>query len=344
MADLLSFVGWYFLPGLVTGYVQSALYTIFIRAGDPKPRPGSKRYNEDRKNIHAAVIVAYLAYTLYEASYQLQRTGDFYKSLGVLPSSTEKWIQNRFRRLTIQFHPDKVPPSKRESSKATYIALQAAKEVLVDPAKRFAYDRFGPEVVEWTHCKTIRDFVMQGLQRTVIQYVSSGVVLALLGMLGYLTQGRFWHFFIMAALFVVELYTVTRPANPALMSAMAFTGAHLPFQVLVLFRKVAFTVSAAISQLGSMFRDPSQTHDETVSPQLLDSVDALVRAAQEETSRLLGLELTSLASADGDLLDLRNGMKDWLVENTVRNSPEVKNAVQKVIERRKTEHGDIAHG
>lgn len=40
--DLVTFAGWYFLPNLVTGYLQTALYTIFIRAGDPKPAPGKK--------------------------------------------------------------------------------------------------------------------------------------------------------------------------------------------------------------------------------------------------------------------------------------------------------------
>ncbi|KAI7510897.1 hypothetical protein KC316_g21850, partial [Hortaea werneckii] len=72
--DLLSLVGWYFLPNLVTGYLQTALYAVFIRAGDPKPAPGSVRFVKDRRRILIFVILAYLFYTIYEADYQLQQT------------------------------------------------------------------------------------------------------------------------------------------------------------------------------------------------------------------------------------------------------------------------------
>lgn len=87
------------LNQLVTGYVQSALYAILIRAGDPKPAPGSPRFVRDRRRIHIAVIVVYLLYTVYEADYQLRLAGDFYQDLGVAHDVAEKAVQSRFRRL-----------------------------------------------------------------------------------------------------------------------------------------------------------------------------------------------------------------------------------------------------
>jgi preprotein translocase subunit Sec63 len=77
------------------------LYTIFIRAGDPKPTPRSPRYVRDRKRIHIFVILAYLAYTVYEADYQLRRAGDFYQVLGVPHDVDDKRLQSRFRRLYV---------------------------------------------------------------------------------------------------------------------------------------------------------------------------------------------------------------------------------------------------
>ena len=117
---LLSSAGWYFLPNVspfnipdivaylttlvlqfVTGYVQSALYSIFIRAGDPKPAPGSPRFVRDRRRIQICVIVAYLLYTIYEADHILLKDGDFYRNLGVPHDVDEKSIQSKFRRLYV---------------------------------------------------------------------------------------------------------------------------------------------------------------------------------------------------------------------------------------------------
>ena len=86
---------------LVTGYAQTILYTIFIRAGDPKPQPGSPRFIRDRKRIHVAVILIYLLYTVYEADWQLRRAGDFYSLLGVAHDAGEKGINSKFRRLYV---------------------------------------------------------------------------------------------------------------------------------------------------------------------------------------------------------------------------------------------------
>lgn len=83
----------------MTGYAQSILYTVLIRAGDPKPQPGTARYVRDRKRIHVAVILLYLVYTVYEADWQLRNEGDFYSILGVPHDASEKTINSKFRRL-----------------------------------------------------------------------------------------------------------------------------------------------------------------------------------------------------------------------------------------------------
>ena len=61
----------------------------------------------------------------------------------------------------------------------------------MDPAKRFAYDRFGPEILQWRHCKTIWDFVSIGLRSITFYYIATGVMLLLLGIFGYLQQAPF---------------------------------------------------------------------------------------------------------------------------------------------------------
>jgi len=84
---------------LVTGYLQSLYYGITIRAGEPKPQPGSTRFIKHRRAIHVAVIVFYLLYTIYEADWQLRRAGDFYQDLSVPHDVDDKALQSRFRRM-----------------------------------------------------------------------------------------------------------------------------------------------------------------------------------------------------------------------------------------------------
>lgn len=350
-SNLISFAGWYFLPNLVTGYVQTALYSIFIRAGDPKPQPGTAKFARDRRNIHVAVIVAYLLYTIYEADYQLQQAGDFYRVLGVAHDASEKTIQSRFRRLTVQYHPDKATGGDKAAVEAIYVQLKLARDTLIEPARRFAYDRFGPEVLGWQSCKVVRDYIFTGLQQLAVYYVGSGAVLILLGVLGYLRSGMFWRYLFMASLFVIELHTATRPEFPAFLTRVinpivALTRLrqpYLPYQMVVLLRKLTITFFIALQQLGPLFKDPQQAASvgdgSGISAPQLDRVDMLTQAADTEISRLMALELTPFATEPSAGRELRNTLKEWLIQNTVRNDPEVKGAMNHVLERRRQEPG-----
>ncbi|TKA57273.1 hypothetical protein B0A55_12330 [Friedmanniomyces simplex] len=350
--DLLSLAGWYFLPNLVTTYIQTALYAIFIRAGDPKPAPGSPRHLRDRKRLFILVITAYLLYTIYEADYHLLRSGDFYQDLGVSHSVSERELQSRFRRLTVQYHPDKVSSSGSSAAEKTavegiYIQLKLARDTLVDPAKRFAYDRFGPEILQWRQCKTVRDFVITGVQRTTVYYAVSGSVLVLLGVLGYLQQGKFWRYLVMAGLFVVEVQMMMSPTFPAALEqiinpfllATKWRSPYLPFQMLALLRKLTITFFIALSQLGPVLQGPQTAgaDGDAVSAQRLERIDAVVKATDQEVSRLMGLELMPFAADQTSTRDLRTGLKEWLVRNTITNDAEVRGAIDVVLDRRRRE-------
>ncbi|KAK4985125.1 hypothetical protein LTR66_008273 [Elasticomyces elasticus] len=139
-------------------------YGITIRAGDPKPQPGTPRYAAHRRRILMLVIIAYLLYTIYETDYQLRAAGNFYQDLGVSFDVDEKALERRFRRISATLHPDKITSaSELPIAQARYVHLKNARDTLADPAKRFAYDRLGPEMLEWQKCKTVRDFVTTAL-------------------------------------------------------------------------------------------------------------------------------------------------------------------------------------
>jgi DnaJ-class molecular chaperone len=66
---------------------------------------------------------------------------DYYKTLGVTKSATEKEIKQTFRKLARKLHPDVNPGDK--AAEAKFKEVNEAYEVLGDPEKRKKYDELG---------------------------------------------------------------------------------------------------------------------------------------------------------------------------------------------------------
>src|ERR1700730_12667586 len=66
---------------------------------------------------------------------------DYYEVLGVGQNAPEEEIKRAYRKLAVKFHPDKNPDDPQAEEK--FKELGEAYDVLIDPDKRSAYDRFG---------------------------------------------------------------------------------------------------------------------------------------------------------------------------------------------------------
>jgi len=66
---------------------------------------------------------------------------DYYEILGVAKNASDEDIKKAYRKLAMKYHPDRNPDSKAAEEK--FKEAKEAYEMLSDPAKRDAYDRYG---------------------------------------------------------------------------------------------------------------------------------------------------------------------------------------------------------
>ena len=81
---------------------------------------------------------------------------DYYKILGVAKSASEEEIKKSYRKLAMQYHPDRNPGDKDAEEK--FKLASEAYEVLRDPEKREIYDRYGVEGLRGTGFTGFRGF------------------------------------------------------------------------------------------------------------------------------------------------------------------------------------------
>ncbi|MCB1538216.1 MAG: molecular chaperone DnaJ [Rhodospirillales bacterium] len=70
----------------------------------------------------------------------------YYDVLGVAKTATDAEIKSAFRKLAMQFHPDKNPGDKKAEAK--FKEINHAYDILKDSEKRAAYDRYGAAAFE----------------------------------------------------------------------------------------------------------------------------------------------------------------------------------------------------
>jgi hypothetical protein len=76
-----------------------------------------------------------------EAALKQSKTKDYYKILGVPRSAGEGEVKRAYRRLALEWHPDKVGEEEKEAASKKFQDIGEAYEVLSNPDTKARYDR-----------------------------------------------------------------------------------------------------------------------------------------------------------------------------------------------------------
>ncbi|KAG6009056.1 hypothetical protein E4U21_003388 [Claviceps maximensis] len=346
MAALISLIGWSFLPDIASSIIQTIYYGITIRAGDPKPASGSPQYARHRRRIQILVMTVYLIYTIYEADHEISQLSSYYADLGVSFIATDREIKSRFRRLAAVYHPDKTSSEAAAESAAYFIHLKLASDTLQDAAKRFAYERFGAHITSWEECVTIRDYVRQGVLYNILPHYALAVAMIyMLGLFGYMEFGRFYRWLILLTLCLAEVHAATRAGFTPLLNlvntlvtTLTRHPPYLPFQFTALLRKLSMTMYIAISQIGPLLMPESEKTNKLDTSdskervlEKLTALEAVSKQLETDTGRLMDMEAAPFKGDAAVVNKLRGQMREWLVQNTIRADPMVKDTLRTIL-------------
>jgi hypothetical protein len=135
-----NLAGWAIVPGIILRVILSFVHR--------KNKPTPQKLQKSKKDI--VMILAVLFFGWKMTSIVLNRDTNYYEVLGLtFPSKTSK-IRKSFRKLSLEFHPDK------GGTEEHFNLIREAYEILNDVNLRRVYNRLGKSVFT---CKTCVSFV-----------------------------------------------------------------------------------------------------------------------------------------------------------------------------------------
>jgi hypothetical protein len=162
--------------------------------------------------------------------------------------------------------------------------------------------------------------------------------------------GKFYRWLILLSLCIFELQAVTRVNFPSLLDGLNFifstTATHppyLPFQLIQLTRKLTITIYIALSQIGPLLvmdTSPSKRsagdEDELVL-QGLSRLEAVTGQFDADTTRLMDMEMAPYKGDAEATANLQGKMREWLIQNTIRADPMVRDAMGTSLRKRRVD-------
>jgi curved DNA-binding protein CbpA len=279
--------GYIFLMEFYLNFVKSLLILTYLPHFGAKLllqifyRLTGKQYLGPAKQNHYKYAVTFivLSYFAYEVLYPLwmEEGVQYYDILGVRPGVeiNPKELKSNFKKLSLQFHPDKV-----KGNSDHFMKIRLTYEIVMDHFKRSAFEKFGEFVFSCPTCKTERDYMEHGLTLNVGFYLVLGFFIVF----SYFSKTHiYWRLLSSLALVSIELYMVTRAIDPWI----DFLPSFSVYQKVAFLRSLYFSGILVVGQLSSLWLN--QTKDEEEMDSLLNELDSLTNSSLTQSGNHMNL-------------------------------------------------------
>ncbi|AFR93945.2 chaperone protein DNAJ [Cryptococcus neoformans C23] len=313
-----------FLPSQITTailpYLSANLPSIF----PPAPR-GSPRYLHNYRLAFTGAICIWQAYSFLKGG--LGNDDDWYRLLNVQVNADEDALKSAFRSLARKHHPDRAGNDNDDH----FILARKAYETLSDPVKRYAYDRFGPKILQWK-AASVREYILFGLQNSIGFYIVSGGIMLILALLGKGRSGSYWIHTLFAFLFIFELSLILSPSihAPPILARLfipSFLLQKPQFIQISLLHRLFASLSVSVPQLLSVW---NADEDEGSKARKEDDgwrvVVGLLKNLNEEAVNEFHAEVMPLLSTgdqNATMTLIKNAMENVMVDRALVSHPRI---------------------
>ncbi|ODQ68254.1 hypothetical protein NADFUDRAFT_81275 [Nadsonia fulvescens var. elongata DSM 6958] len=261
----LIYISWFFLPTVATKAILFTYYKVTIAVDDPVPQPGSAQYVKDYRRVLIIVLTMMSIFqivesfwnVLYSPSSELSYNQSWYSLLGVKSDVDGKTLKKVYRKLSVQYHPDKITLGQdTAAAERRWIEISEVSRFLTDPVLKFGYDKFGPQIKSWlgndnnaVKFGTPGEILMFGMRKTMNSYY----ILSLVGMLitwglGIAQGGKYFRWLIFASQALLEYYLLIRASPVAFFSRWNIQT----YQVIQILRNISLALFISLSQLSPL--------------------------------------------------------------------------------------------
>ena len=295
----LYFLLWMILPNALTGILHSIFYKFKYPPGSA-PQPGSAKYKKHHRTLYIIVVGSYLLFCVFQAVWMLPK--NYYSEFSLPTGASLKDIRAKFRKFSLQYHPDKNPSPEAE---VTFIQLKRIYEVITHPVTRRAYDKFGPSKIDTcSHCIIFKDYIYSSTTEIIATYIASGILLFLLVIFN---TGSFSQYFRVVGYFsmmVLEASMLFLPYDP-----IYWLLPHLTVsEKLIVLHQWCLYFFMAMNHFLPLFIETNENDEKAVS-KALQSLSISTSAIEKDLKKSLKAEMAAFASEPEKLALLRQQME-----------------------------------
>ncbi|KAG8762517.1 hypothetical protein FRC11_009122 [Ceratobasidium sp. 423] len=259
---------------MATNVVLSAYYNILPSVGQSHRIPSSdspKRIQHYRRAF-ALVVLSFLSWTLVQSL--LEQPPSFYSILGVDLYASDAEIKTAYRTFARKNHPDRVGPA----GEPLFIQVRDAYEALKHPIKRYGYDRFGFEALDWKVAENPHAMLWQGLESAMRYYLPTGVIMLVMAIMGWGGTSSYWRHIAWALVASLEACVIIgyNPLAPylglfrplaRLSILQPLIPSFVPYQWTFFLRETFVSVAVAIGVVVPVVFPPPPTKKEELERQ-----------------------------------------------------------------------------